>query len=332
MPNNKPALYVENVKKYYVSRKKHVLSDGSVVRKAFIKSVDDVAFSLKAGEVLGVIGESGCGKSTLGRLIVRLEPTTDGHVFYDGEDAEALLKKDKLAFRKMTQMVFQNPFETFDPRHTIEKALLRTLTLHHIGKSKTERREMILARFTDAGLVPAERMLERFPHELSGGQLQRISVIRSVMLSPKVIVADEPVSMLDVSVRADIVNMLHSAAKNYNLGLIFISHDISLTRYISDSIIVMYLGNIMEYGSASDVIDRPLHPYTKVLLSNSPNVDPREKRAPIRLKGEPPTPVDVPDGCAFSRRCPEAKEDCMTVSQQLRDISGRLVSCMHIDL
>jgi peptide/nickel transport system ATP-binding protein len=208
---------------------------------------------------------------------------------------------------------------------------MRALSLHRIGKNEAERRERIIRQFGEAGLLPADKMMERFPHELSGGQLQRISVIRSMLLSPKVIVADEPVSMLDVSVRADIVNMLYVAAKKHNLGLIFISHDISLTHYISDSVIVMYLGHIMEYGDARTIIERPLHPYTKVLLSNSPTVDPRDKKCPIRLKGEPPAPVDVPSGCVFSRRCPEARPDCSVTSQELRDLRDRSIACMYAD-
>ncbi|MDR0357133.1 MAG: ABC transporter ATP-binding protein [Clostridiales Family XIII bacterium] len=306
------------------------MRDGRVVRKAAVKSVDGVSLTLFDGEILGVIGESGCGKSTLGRLIVRLESPSDGKVLYRGTEAETLYKKDKLAFRRTTQMVFQNPFETFDPRYTIGKTLIHTLRLHRIGADDAERISLISAQLEQAGLTPAKRMLARYPHEMSGGQLQRVSIIRSLMLGPEVIVADEPVSMLDISMRADIINLLYASARRERVGLIFISHDISLTRYISDFIAVMYLGNIVEYGKASEVVGRPMHPYTKVLVSNSPSADPLETRQPIMIIGEPATPIDVPEGCVFSPRCPEAVPECAFEKQELRGIDHRLIRCSRV--
>lgn len=331
--NNKniPVLEVIDIKRHYIQRKKHVTSDGKVQKHALIQSVDGVSFTLGAGEVLGVIGESGCGKSTLGRLLVRLEPPTSGTITIAGQNAEELIRRDRLHFRRTTQMIFQNPFDTFDPRYSIEKIFTDTLKLHKIGKNNAERRNIVIEKMESVGLLPAESFLNRFPHELSGGQLQRIAILRSMLLNPSVVVADEPVSMLDVSIRAEIINMLYSTAKEQNTSLVFISHDISTTRYISDRIAVMYLGRIVEIGSADEVAANPQHPYTKALISNCASVDPRRKHSPIKLPGEPPTPVDIPPGCAFAPRCPIATPECSKKEQELREVStGRLVRCMKV--
>lgn len=329
---NITVLEVNEIKRHYIQRKKHVTKEGKTLRHAKIRSVDGVSFKLNAGEVLGIIGESGCGKSTLGRLLVRLDAPTSGSIIIGGHNTEELIHKDRLNFRRTTQMIFQNPFDTFDPRFSIEKVFIDALKLHKIGANNIERRKMTIEKLESVGLLPAESFLDRFPHELSGGQLQRISILRSMMLQPSVVVADEPVSMLDVSIRADIINMLYSTAKEHNTSLIFISHDISTTRYISDRIAVMYLGRIVEMGSAEEVATNPKHPYTIALISNCASIDPRNKHNPIKLPGEPPTPIDIPEGCAFAPRCPIATPECSKNEQELRElVGGRLIRCMKVN-
>ena len=310
---------VDHLVKYYI-QKNH--------GKQTVKAVDDVSFTLKKGEILGVIGESGCGKSTLGRVLIRLEEPTGGEVYFEGESARELLKKDALGFRKKNQIVFQNPFDTFDPRYTIRKILLSAVKLHKIGNSAEERLTICKNILEEAGLIPAEDYLDRYPFELSGGQLQRISILRSMLLNPDFLVADEPVSMLDVSVRADIINMLTALARKHESAMVFISHDIATTRYISDRVAVMYLGRIVEIGDTDTVLHDPKHPYTQALISNSPDVDPRVKKEAIRLEGEPPTPIGTGPGCYFAPRCRFATERCRAAYPLMKRLDdGREVSC-----
>ena len=295
-------LEVKDIKQWY-TQKLTIKKDGKTTHKQTVKAVDGVSFSLKKGEILGVIGESGCGKSTLGRVLVRLEKPTAGEIRLFGESAEEMVKKDPLRFRRTCQMVFQNPFDTFDPRYTLKRILEEPMKLHRIGNSEEERMRIILDILEQSGLQPAQDYIDRHPHELSGGQLQRISILRSMLLSPAFMVADEPVSMLDVSIRADIIGMLVKLAKEKNTAMVFISHDIATTRYISDRVAVMYLGRIVEMGETDEVLHHPLHPYTRVLISNCASLDPNEIRNVIEVTGEPPTPINNGPGCYFEPRC-----------------------------
>ncbi len=330
MDRKKDFIVVDNVTKWYPQRK-NINGIFNKSKNQWIKSVDGISFRLDEGDVLGVIGESGCGKSTLGRILVRLEESTSGEIFFNGVSASELIKKDLKEFRRTVQIIFQNPFDTFTPRHTIRKIMTRALKVHNIGASDEERYEMCKKILENAGLAPADDYLSRYPHELSGGQLQRISILRSMMLNPPFIVADEPVSMLDVSIRADIINMLLDLTQKHNTSMVFISHDIATTRYISNKVAVMYLGRIVEIGKTDDVLHSPLHPYTQALISNCASINPGEENQPIIIQGEPPTPVNAGPGCYFSARCFAASEKCYTRYPDMRDAgNGHLVSCHRV--
>lgn len=322
-PQEMPVIAADRLVKHYAQRKKIVRPDGKTTRKQAVKSVDGVSFTLNAGEVLGVIGESGCGKSTLGRLLVKLDEPTSGELSYGGVPQKELYKRDPLAFRRTAQMIFQNPFDTFDPRYTIGRILTGALKLHRIGANDAERLKLCRERMEQAGLSPADDFLARYPHELSGGQLQRVSIIRSMMLKPSFIVADEPVSMLDVSVRADIIQMLAELSKESDTAMVFISHDILTTRYVSDKVAVMYLGRFVEVGPTDEVLHNPKHPYTKALISNSAMLDSAGgEREVIRISGEPPSPIDTGPGCYFYSRCYMRRDSCKSVYPEFADFGG----------
>lgn len=318
-------LSVKNLSKWYEQRNSKLFSR----EKLIVKAADNISFTLREGEVLGIIGESGCGKSTLGRVLVGLEKPTGGELYIKGESADKLIRESTKKFRRTVQIVFQNPFDTFPPKHTIGKIMMRALEIHSIGKSDDERYEMCRQTLKDGGLEPAEDFLDRYPHELSGGQLQRISILRSMMLNPAFMVADEPVSMLDVSVRAEIINMLMTLVRENNTALAFISHDITITRYISDRIAVMYLGRIVETGLSDDVIQHPMHPYTKVLISNCASIDFDEDSNPIKIDGEPPTPINPGPGCYFAERCFKATDKCRREYPEYRDLGGGHTAACH---
>lgn len=322
---------VQDVAMWYPHKSGDTLFKKKGEEKQWIKAVDGVNFNLEKGEILGVIGESGCGKSTLGRILTRLENPSKGDVLIGGVSTSEMLKKDPKSFRSEVQIVFQNPFDTFTPRDTIGKILMRPLKNYNIGNNETERHQMCLKALEEGGLRPAEDIMIRYPHELSGGQLQRISIIRAMFLKPSFVIADEPVSMLDVSVRADIINMLMDLSKIHNAAVLFISHDIALTRYISDNIAVMYLGRIVEYGTADEVVKNPKHPYTQALISNCASIDPDEKTQIISIEGEPPTPLNPGPGCYFAPRCFKSCPKCFEAypEEQLLD-NGHRVSCSRI--
>ncbi|MGI6192403.1 MAG: oligopeptide/dipeptide ABC transporter ATP-binding protein [Christensenellales bacterium] len=328
----KKVLKVQNAVKHY--RQKHLTApDGTRLKNQLVKAVDGVSFELDSGEILGVIGESGCGKSTLGRLLVRLEPLTGGDILINGRSINSVNtanKEERLAFRRTVQLIFQNPFESVDPRETVERILMTPLRLHSIGSGDDERRKICIEALETAGLRPAEDFLSRYPYELSGGQLQRIAIMRAMILNPSFVVADEPISMLDVSIRADILSLLEEQTKKKQACMVFISHDIATTRYISDKVAVMYLGRIVEYGSTDDVMHNPIHPYTRALISNSASIDPDEKRQVIEIQGEPPSPVGTGPGCYFAPRCYMRTERCETEYPPMTDCgNGHCFSCFN---
>lgn len=330
MGERKSYITIDNVSMWYPSKSSFKIMKKE---KQWIKAVDQVSLELERGQILGVIGESGCGKSTLGRILARLENPTSGDVFIDDTSTQELIKKDAKKFRRMVQIIFQNPFDTFTPRDTIEKILMRPLKIHGIGQNDQARREICLKTLESGSLHPAEEIMKRYPHELSGGQLQRISILRAMLFKPKFIIADEPVSMLDVSVRADIINMLLALSRENKAAVIFISHDISLTRYISDKVAVMYLGKVVEYGDSDEIINNPQHPYTKTLISNCLSIDPDEVAEKIKIQGEPPTPINPGPGCYFAPRCFNVAEECLVKYPATIDLGGgHLVACDRLNL
>lgn len=325
---DRPYVSVEDVAMWYPYKKNEKIFSRKK-EKDWIKAVDGICLGIEQGEILGVIGESGCGKSTLGKILTGLEKPTRGDCYIEGVSTKKMIKEDHKKFCSRVQIVFQNPFDTFTPRDTIGKILMRPLNNYKIGKNEEERYEMCKKALESGGLRPAEDILKRYPHELSGGQLQRISIIRSMFLEPGFIIADEPVSMLDVSVRADIINMLIELSRKKNAAVMFISHDIALTRYISDNIAVMYLGRIVEYGPADEVVKNPMHPYTKTLISNCASIDPEDKDESIAIDGEPPTPLNPGPGCYFAPRCYMACEECYQSYPEKKNKDGKHWATCH---
>lgn len=263
---------VKNLSKHFPIGSKTILGKS----KETLKAVNNLSFTIDKGETVGIIGESGSGKSTLGRLLIGLDDPTEGSISYDGKTIDELKSEDRLKFHSQSQMVFQNPFDTFDTRHTIHRIMSEPLKLHKIGKDANERDKILVEALNNGGMTPAETFLNRYPHQLSGGQLQRVSIIRTMLLNPNFLVADEPVSMLDVSVRAEIIKMLQDLTSMKDTTLVFISHDISTTQFIADRLLVMYKGKIVEEGPTKEVIQNPQDDYTKLLLKSVMSIDPRE--------------------------------------------------------
>ncbi len=298
---------------------------------ADIKAVDGVSFQIRRGETLGLVGESGCGKTTTGRCILQLYKPTDGQVLFEGQDLTTLKGSQLRRFRRRMQMIFQDPYSSLDPRQNAGSIIGEPLIVHKMTNSRGEYREQVAELLSVVGLNPS--MSNRFPHEFSGGQRQRIGVARALAVRPSLIVCDEPVSALDVSIQAQVINLLEDLQEQFNLTYLFIAHDLSVVRHISDRIAVMYLGKIMELADRTELYENPLHPYTKALLSAVPIPDPviESQRERIILTGDVPSPLRPPPGCVFHTRCPISIDECSQVVPELRNVGNEhWVSCIRV--
>ncbi len=325
MSEEKYLLEVEHLKQYFP------VKEG--FKKLTLKAVDDVSFAIKPGETLGLVGESGCGKTTVGRTLLRLYQPTAGRIVFDGEvlfDSEKKIDVDMHPYRKQMQMVFQDPYSSLDPRMTVEDIIGEPLDVHKLYASKAERREKILSLMETVGLNAEHAM--RYAHEFSGGQRQRIGIARALAVNPKFIVCDEPVSALDVSIQAQVVNMFEELQEKLGVAYLFIAHDLLVVRHISDRIAVMYLGRLMEIADADELNENPIHPYTLSLLSAVPIPDPETARKSQRiiLEGDVPSPLNMPSGCPFRTRCRYATERCAKEMPPLTDRGDRhFVACWN---
>lgn len=299
-----------------------------VGKNKLLKAVDNVSFTIARGETLGLVGESGCGKTTCGRTLLKFYNKTSGDIYFKGEDTAKLDRNALFAFKKSAQMIFQDPYSSLDPRMTIGEIIAEGMGVH-FGYTQKEKVAKVRELLEKISLT--EDYANRFAHELSGGQRQRIGIARALAVGPEFIVCDEPISALDVSIQAQIVNLLIRLQKEHNLTYLFITHDLSMVRHISDRVGIMYLGSLVELGSSKAIFEETLHPYTKSLISAIPEADPHSKRERIRLTGEVPSPIDSPSGCKFRLRCPEAQPRCAQEAPALREINpGHFVACHQL--
>jgi len=311
---------VKNLKKYFYQ------GSGPFKKKEAIKALDDVSFYIKRNEILGLVGESGCGKTTCGKLILRLINPTAGSIYFDGHDITHLKPKQMSEFRKKMMIIYQDPYGSLDPRMTIGAAIAEPIEVHKLATTKEEKENKIIELMEKVGLTPDQ--INRYPHEFSGGQRQRIGIARALATNPTFIVADEPVSALDVSIQAQIINLLKDLQKDFGLTLLFITHDLSVIKHTSDRIAVMYAGKLVELASKQDLFHEPLHPYTRALLSAIPIPDPEYQTKYIPLTGEVPSLIHPPPGCRFHPRCTEAKPECSQVEPELREVKkDHFVAC-----
>lgn len=327
-------LELNNIKKYFEPHLSLVQSlSGAEVKK--IKAVDDVTLKLRRGEIFGLIGESGSGKTTIGKIAMKLHTPTDGTILYDGKD---VTKSDKVRtekYRRQVQMIFQDPYASMNPRFKIRDVMEEPLIIHKIKGSRKENDEKIIKALREVKLNPPEEFMGRYPHMLSGGQRQRVATARTLILNPEIIVADEPVSMIDLSTRAEILHMMRDVQRKLGLTYLYITHDLSTARYFTDRIAVMYLGRIMEMGDADNVIDNPMHPYTQALIEAVPEPKPGmlEVIKKLPISGEIPSPANIPQGCRFHTRCPYATEECSREKEPvLTDIgNGHFHACRRAE-
>ena len=322
MIEKKTLVEVRNLKEYFY------INTGMFTSKP-LKAVDDVSFAIRKGETLGLVGESGCGKTTVGRTLLHLYKPTGGEIFFDGKKIET--RKDILEYRKKTAMVFQDPYSSLNPRMTVSDIIAEPLDVHKMYASKAERQERILDLMAKVGLNSEHA--NRYAHEFSGGQRQRIGIARALSMSPEFLVCDEPVSALDVSIQAQVINMFDELQEQMDLTYLFIAHDLLVVRHISDRIAVMYLGKMVELADAKEIYDHPLHPYTKSLMSAVPLPDPKKARENKRivLSGDIPSPLNAPSGCPFRTRCPYATDACAEAMPEFKEVAaGHFVACHHV--
>ena len=325
-----PILAVEDLAKWFPIKR----TLGEVIRKEqlWVKGVDGITFHVKRGEIFGLVGESGCGKTTTGKLVMKLLEPTSGKIMFEGKDVTQLEPAELERYRRSVQMIFQDPYASMNPRFRARDVLEEPLIVHHMGDTRAEREEIIFRALQEVRLIPPEEFMVRFPHMLSGGQRQRVATARTLILSPTLIVADEPVSMIDLSTRAEILHMMKDVQQQLQLTYLYITHDLSTARYFTDRIAVMYLGKIVELGTSGKVVDKPLHPYTKALISAVP--EPVSGRVnlikEVPIKGEIPSGADIPPGCRFHPRCPYAMDVCKKVEPEMIEVTKGHWGACHL--